>query len=112
MFQGGFVGKEVDVSVNEASSTNTSTSTSTSTSSSGKKAPLQIITTIYPDDDNTLQSFDLMPALTGKGPLLEMRLTFRDSTDFYGRVTLYQVAVLGRVVEGEEEGERPAKEEG
>lgn len=109
MFQGGFVGKEVDVSVSEASS---STNTSTSTSS-GKKAPLQMITTIYPDDDNSLQSFDLMPALTGKNPLLEMRLTFRDSTDFYGRVTLYQVAVLGRevVVEGEEGGERP-KEEG
>lgn len=104
MFQGGFVGKEVDVSVNEASST---TSTSTSTSSSGKKALLQMITTIYPDDDNSLQSFDLMPALAGKGPLLEMRLTFRDSTDFYGRVTLYQVAVLGGVVvqgEGVEEG--------
>eukprot|EP00118_Oscarella_pearsei_P027891 m.311392 g.311392 ORF g.311392 m.311392 type:complete len:140 (+) comp67834_c0_seq1:21-440(+) len=46
----------------------------------------------YPDDSNTLQIFSLPSAKLMKN----MKLEFVDSTDLYGRITVYKLDVLGR----------------
>eukprot|EP01094_Clydonella_sp_ATCC50884_P025213 TRINITY_DN6547_c0_g1_i1.p1 TRINITY_DN6547_c0_g1~~TRINITY_DN6547_c0_g1_i1.p1 ORF type:complete len:159 (-),score=49.57 TRINITY_DN6547_c0_g1_i1:92-568(-) len=87
MFQGGFVGKECRVeAVSESGSA------------------FLPITTIYPEDINRLQTFDVPVAHAS-----ELRLIFEQSTDFFGRVTIYQLRVmgerLGTCAEGEESDE-------
>lgn len=63
--------------------------------------PLTLTSSIHPC---TRHSFDFHPHLREserEHGVTEMRLTFPSSTDFYGRVTLYQLKVLGREVAGE-----------
>ncbi len=43
----------------------------------------------YPDDSSAPQTFPL-PA---GGPLEELKILFATSTDFYGRITLYSLAL-------------------
>lgn len=49
--------------------------------------------TFVPDDSNAEQTFPLSGA--GAAGVTGMRLTFERSTDFYGRVTIYKLDVLG-----------------
>lgn len=81
--------------------------------------------TIFPNDDNSLQSFDLSQSIAGAAApaigegglaavaaaaaappppamVTDIRLTFISSFDFYGRVTAYQLKVLGQEQEEEE----------
>ncbi|XP_041369062.1 nuclear receptor 2C2-associated protein-like [Gigantopelta aegis] len=74
-FQGGFAGKECWVEG--------------STSDSNFKK----ITSIYPEDINSKQIFR-MPE--DASPIECVKIVFNSSTDFYGRVTIYCVDVIGR----------------
>lgn len=83
MFQGGFVGSNCDVAIG-----------------TGPKGKTFVeVCTIHPADVNTRQDFVLpgSPAACRK-----LRLSFTTSTDFYGRVTVYALDVLGRDGGGEE----------
>nr|XP_056701359.1 nuclear receptor 2C2-associated protein [Euleptes europaea] len=51
---------------------------------------LSQITEVYPEDTNSLQSFFLSEALLDK-----LKITFEDSTDFFGRIVIYRLDVLG-----------------
>jgi len=43
---------------------------------------------IYPEDSNKLQMFDLNPV-----KCFAIKIVFQDSTDFYGRITIYQLNI-------------------
>lgn len=52
--------------------------------------PLSKIVDFYPEDTNALQTFSI--------PTMEvdrLKLTFEDTTDFFGRVVIYHLRVLG-----------------
>ncbi|XP_015283859.1 PREDICTED: nuclear receptor 2C2-associated protein [Gekko japonicus] len=51
---------------------------------------LSQIAEVYPEDSNSLQSFSLPEALLDK-----LKITFEDSTDFFGRIVVYHLDVLG-----------------
>ena len=76
MFQGGFVGKECEVLVATAAAAGAGSS----------------VARFYPDDNNTLQRF----AVHANG-ITQLKLLFHSSTDFFGRVTIYVLQVLGEV---------------
>lgn len=44
----------------------------------------------YPEDNNSLQSF-LVPATEAD----RLKVTFEEATDFFGRVVIYHLRVLG-----------------
>uniref|UniRef100_L7M5W8 Putative nuclear receptor 2c2-associated protein n=1 Tax=Rhipicephalus pulchellus TaxID=72859 RepID=L7M5W8_RHIPC len=71
-FQGGFAGKEVRVEA----------------SSSGATA----CCCIFPEDSNALQKFSLELGT----PVERMRIVFCSSTDMFGRIVLYHLAVRGK----------------
>lgn len=70
MFQGGFVGKDCFIHQLEG------------------KTTVQSVP-FYPTDINYLQTFDL--DLTGT----TFKIEFKDSTDFFGRITIYQLSIKG-----------------
>jgi hypothetical protein len=88
-FQGGFVGTRcsVDLRVNQKDS-----------SSSG----WHTLTRIYPEDVNRRQSFELKPegevqSLVENG-VESIKLMFEESSDFFGRITVYDLEVEGFVL--------------
>lgn len=48
----------------------------------------------YPEDISTLQEFDISNS-TGESPVEQLRIQFDESTDFYGRITVYHLDILG-----------------
>ncbi|GMF10073.1 unnamed protein product [Phytophthora lilii] len=75
MFQGGFVGQDVQMHVKRAAST---------------EQWEEVDVDVDPEDSNDLQEFQC--------PLKQVEaiaLTFQRSTDFYGRVVIYRLEVRG-----------------
>ncbi|KAI0691990.1 galactose-binding like protein, partial [Cytidiella melzeri] len=81
-FQGGFVGTKCSLEIQ-----------SSSNAQDGKMewAPW---TKIFPEDINRKQSFDL-PGDKVQGGVRGLRMVFEESSDFFGRVTVYDLQVLG-----------------
>lgn len=77
-FQGGFVGKTC-VAIG-------------STPSSPNEYNVEI-GTFYPQDINPTQTFNF-PATEG---LKRVKIIFEESTDFYGRITVYKLDILGKL---------------
>ncbi|XP_071964412.1 nuclear receptor 2C2-associated protein-like [Antedon mediterranea] len=73
-FQGGFVGK---VCTLEGQLTGTE--------------EFQLLTECYPEDSNALQKF----AVDAFKTVQRVKITFKESTDFFGRVTIYKLDILG-----------------
>ncbi|KAI0078845.1 hypothetical protein K474DRAFT_1683500 [Panus rudis PR-1116 ss-1] len=73
-FQGGFVGTRCDVQID-----------------------WRTWTTIFPEDVNRSQDFDL-PGEGVEGGVRAMKLVFTESSDFFGRITVYDLQVLGSFV--------------
>ncbi|ORX95329.1 galactose-binding like protein [Basidiobolus meristosporus CBS 931.73] len=73
MFQGGFVGKECQalgaVEGNDYIS----------------------LGRFYPEDNNDVQEF----SLEDQTPVKKLKLVFESSTDFFGRITIYRLEVIG-----------------
>ena len=74
-FQGGFAGTRCAVQVRSAE---------------GKWENKQ---SVYPEDVNRRQMFDLS---LGDNPIRDMKLVFEQSSDFFGRITLYDLDILGK----------------
>ena len=79
MFQGGFAGRHVQIS----------------SSPSSEAAELTAITDIYPADNNAEQVFVIPPS----PPAARIKVTFIESTDFYGRITVYKLDLIGEKAE-------------
>ncbi|ORY97506.1 galactose-binding domain-like protein [Syncephalastrum racemosum] len=75
-FQGGFVGKKCRALGSEPSAPN------------DYSTDLGIF---YPEDINPSQSFPIPSSV----PLQRLKIIFEESTDFYGRITIYKMDVLG-----------------
>lgn len=76
-FQGGFVGKTC-VAIG-------------STSEQPNEYNIPIVT-FYPQDINSLQTFKVDNNDT---PIQRLKIIFEESTDFYGRITIYKLDILG-----------------
>src|SRR6266545_4310785 len=89
-FQGGFVGTRCKVLVQTKDE---------------DKNDWQLLTTAYPEDVNRPQVFDLRPANSytledvEKG-VTAFKLIFEESSDFFGRITIYDLKVEGRRAQG------------
>lgn len=81
-FQGGFVGTRTLVEVLP----------------SGEQK-WRTLTRIYPEDVNRKQVFDCAAAETDlmDAKVESVKLVFEESSDFFGRITVYDLQVLGRV---------------
>ncbi|XP_049321482.1 nuclear receptor 2C2-associated protein [Astyanax mexicanus] len=56
-----------------------------------KEGNLEHIEDFYPEDDNSLQSFPIQDA-----PLVQkVKIVFKNSTDFFGRIVVYSLDILG-----------------
>jgi hypothetical protein len=77
-FQGGFVGAHCELLV--------------SPSSSPSSTDWSVLESVYPEDTNHAQDFALSPA---PAPVHALKLVFHQSTDFFGRITLYDMRILG-----------------
>lgn len=53
----------------------------------------QELTRIYPEDVNRVQMFDLAAGEPVKG----IKLIFEESSDFFGRVTVYDLMIEGQI---------------
>jgi len=81
-FQGGFVGTRCSLFFSSDSLNN---------------KDWQAFTTIYPEDVNRRQVFDLVPVqseLFDEGATA-IKLVFEDSSDFFGRITIYDLKLEG-----------------
>ncbi|KAL0575812.1 hypothetical protein V5O48_006166 [Marasmius crinis-equi] len=88
-FQGGFVGRRCAIHTREPQ-----------TEDSSSKEQWKLFTNIYPEDVNRRQSFDLNPqddTLTLERGIESMKLTFEESSDFFGRITVYDLKLDGLV---------------
>lgn len=72
MFQGGFVAKQCDICIRDESTRD-----------------WKPVTSVYPADSNSLQNFDVPVTMSQ-----DWMIYFRQPTDFYGRITLYRLALL------------------
>jgi len=75
-FQGGFVGTTCAVTTQSPDATS-----------------WQELTRIYPEDVNRAQLFDLAAVEPVKG----IKLVFEESSDFFGRITIYDLMIEGQV---------------
>ena len=82
-FQGGFVGKRCAIYVLDAASAD---------SEGGSSRKLHQFTTIYPEDVNRKQTFE-MPELVAT--VEQIKLVFEESSDFFGRITVYDFQIEG-----------------
>jgi len=74
MFQGGFAGKTCWIEVSQDSKT------------------YEKLQDIYPEDINKLQKFPLDSPVKAKA----FKVVFADSTDFFGRITVYQMKLIAK----------------
>jgi hypothetical protein len=89
-FQGGFVGTRCAVKV----------PASTEGSSTGSN--WQMLCYIYPADINGRQEFPLKTESTAEvisRGIDKLRLEFEESSDFFGRITLYDLKLYGETVQ-------------
>jgi hypothetical protein len=84
-FQGGFVGTACLVTTRSQDATT-----------------WQELTRIYPEDVNRAQVFDL----TAGEPVKAIKLIFEESSDFFGRITVYNLMIEGQISSDESEGTR------
>ncbi|XP_077989582.1 nuclear receptor 2C2-associated protein-like [Glandiceps talaboti] len=75
-FQGGFVGKECCIDGFHGDE-------------------FTRITEFYPEDVNSLQRFPI----SSSAMVTKLKIVFNDSTDFFGRITIYKLDVIGRIQE-------------
>lgn len=81
VFQGGFVGRRCAVYISRTDS----------------DMAWQILSRIYPEDVNRRQSFDLVPTQPEllEGGVTSIKLVFEESSDFFGRITVYDLKLEG-----------------
>ena len=68
--------------------------TLSNTPTSGGQKESQLYVTIYPEDSNRQQTFDL-PEVNA---VEELKLVFEKSSDFFGRITVYDLQLWGDII--------------
>ncbi|KAF8079190.1 galactose-binding domain-like protein [Lyophyllum atratum] len=81
-FQGGFVGTQCSLYADSEAE--------------GKK-DWRLWTSIYPEDVNRRQCFDL-PLFDLDNGLSSLKLVFEQSSDFFGRITVYDLKLEGKII--------------
>ena len=83
-FQGGFVGTRCSIQ--------------TPSPASGEWG---VVTKIFPENNNRPQDFTLIPDSPNSldNGVEKLKLTFEESSDFFGRITIYDLRLEGDVVE-------------
>ena len=78
-FQGGFVGTRCSIQVPSTSN------------------EWEVIAKIFPEDNNRPQNFTLTPVLSNAldSGVEKLKLTFEESSDFFGRITIYDLRLEG-----------------
>ncbi|KAI5118263.1 hypothetical protein M0805_008197 [Coniferiporia weirii] len=89
-FQGGFVGKRCSLGVTPALKDGVGEGENAAAVPAGPATPVHL-TTIYPEDVNRKQTF----ALPETTPVQQLKLTFDESSDFFGRITIYNLQIEG-----------------
>ena len=66
---------------------------------SGGESKWEEMTRIYPEDVNRKQIFDLTPAQSNvaQWKVDGLKFVFEESSDFFGRVTVYDLQLLGTI---------------
>jgi hypothetical protein len=82
-FQGGFVGSQCDILVASSETSNPTESDWTQ------------LCQVFPEDVNRVQVFELAPLPESLASIHHMKLAFRESTDFFGRITIYDLKLSG-----------------
>lgn len=83
-FQGGFVGTRCSLEIRDDSS-------------GGEGKPQwRAWTTMFPEDVNRKQIFEL-PSESLQGGVDGLKLVFEESSDFFGRITVYDLQLLGKL---------------
>jgi hypothetical protein len=72
------------------------------TSRSQDATTWQELTRVYPEDVNRAQVFDLVAG----EPVKAIKLIFEESSDFFGRITVYNLMIEGQISSDESEGMR------
>lgn len=64
------------------------------------KKTWNLLKTVFPEDVNRRQSFDLYPSVSGDidGGVTSIKLVFEASSDFFGRITVYDLKLEGTVI--------------
>ena len=88
MFQGGFAGKTCSTLIVPASD---------EASRESVDGTYVNVGSFYPEDVSTVQEFDVSGNMSDV-PVHQLRLQFDTATDFYGRITVYRLDVLGVVL--------------
>ncbi|KDQ63085.1 hypothetical protein JAAARDRAFT_147028 [Jaapia argillacea MUCL 33604] len=83
-FQGGFVGTRCLVE-------------GLPTAKDEGRSTWRSLTRVYPEDVNRQQVFDLAPSTAG-AEIESIKVIFEDSSDFFGRITIYDLKVEGLLV--------------
>ncbi|TFK68261.1 hypothetical protein BDN72DRAFT_842075 [Pluteus cervinus] len=109
-FQGGFVGTRCSVQIQSTSdsegaadTTNSNNTINASPSTlSTKKKDWKTLQYVYPEDVNRSQTFELTYS-DQFAPILDsgvdcLRLVFEESSDFFGRITVYGLTLEGSVI--------------
>ncbi|KZT73265.1 hypothetical protein DAEQUDRAFT_721856 [Daedalea quercina L-15889] len=58
---------------------------------------------VFPEDVNRQQTFELTLTDAGSTNILGLKLVFEESSDFFGRITVYDLQLQGIVIERKEE---------
>ena len=85
-FQGGFVGTRCSVECLPSGQ-------------AGGEKTWQVSTRIYPEDVNRKQTFELDPhdARLAEEGVDSLKLVFEESSDFFGRITVYDMQIFGTI---------------
>jgi hypothetical protein len=83
-FQGGFVGKTCAIEVIPSADSGSST--------------FLPLTKVFPEDVNREQSFILDEFDALSRGILQIKLVFEESSDFFGRITIYDLRIQGDIL--------------
>jgi len=83
-FQGGFVGTRCSVQA-----------------PSPESGEWEVVTKVFPEDNNRPQNFTLTSDPPGAldGGVEKLKLTFEEGSDFFGRITIYDLRLEGDVAQ-------------
>ena len=70
--------------------------------SSDQSSKWHLVTYIFPEDVNRRQVFDILsdpeiPDKNGPEPVEQIKLVFEESSDFFGRITVYDLDIEGYI---------------
>ncbi|PVU96220.1 hypothetical protein BB561_001314 [Smittium simulii] len=91
-FQGGFAGKSVELNgILSAEQLKESAATNAETIPASKQSSTVLLGILYPQDSNSNQALEFKNTKA----FTKYKIVFPESTDFYGRITIYSLQIHG-----------------